>query len=88
MSSKKHGQKAKPPEPQVKTGIDASKITTPPEISPDDIPIRLKEDIRGWKREADKYKEYFISWKKVSIPSGKPMKYFCLFWTILIKWRG
>jgi hypothetical protein len=59
MSSKKRIQKAKPPEPPVKTDIDASRLANPPEISPDDIPIRLKEDIRRWKMEADKHREYF-----------------------------
>ncbi len=32
----------------------------PPEISPDEIPIRLEEDICRWKREIDKHKEYFL----------------------------
>ena len=59
MSSRKRSQKAEVPEPPMKTEIDASKIPTPPEISPDDIPIRLKEDIRRWKMEADKHREYF-----------------------------
>jgi hypothetical protein len=64
MSSKKHSQKAKPPEPPVKAGIDASKVPTPPEIHSDDIPARLKEDICRWKRE--------------STLSGKPTQLFCL----------
>ena len=59
MSSRKRNQKAKPPEPSVKAGIDVSKVPPPPEILPDDIPIRLKEDIRRWKMEADKHREYF-----------------------------
>jgi hypothetical protein len=59
MNSRRYIQKAKPPEPPVKTDIDASRLANPPEISPDDIPIRLKEDIRRWKMEADKHREYF-----------------------------
>jgi len=60
MSSKKRSQKAKPPEPPVKTDIDASRLANPSEISPDDVPIRLKGDICRWKRETDKYREYFM----------------------------
>ncbi len=59
MSPKKRSQKTKPLEPSVKAEIDTSKIPTPPEISPDDIPIRLKEDVCRWKKEADKHREYF-----------------------------
>ena len=59
MNSKKHSQKAKPPEPQIKIGIDTSKPTALPEIPLDDIPIRLKEDVCRWKMEADKHREYF-----------------------------
>lgn len=43
-----------------KTGFDASRFTTSPEKPPDDIPIRLKEDICRWKREVDKHRDYFI----------------------------
>jgi hypothetical protein len=60
MNSRKRSEKAKPPESPVKTGIDASKVSTSPEIPPDDIPIRLKEDICRWKREVDKHRDYFM----------------------------
>ncbi len=43
----------------MKTDIDASRLTNLPEIPPDDIPVRLKEDVRRWKMEADKHREYF-----------------------------
>ena len=60
MNSKKRNEKTKLPEAPVKTGINSPGFTAPPEISPGDIPIRLKEDICRWKREVDKHKEYFM----------------------------
>ncbi len=60
MNPKKSSQKAKPIAPPVKAGNGPSKCMTLLEISPDDIPIRLKEDICRWKREVDKHREYFM----------------------------
>ncbi len=60
MNPKKSSQKAKPIDPPVKAENCPSKFITPLEISSDDIPIRLKEDVCRWKREIDKRKEYFM----------------------------
>jgi hypothetical protein len=59
MNSKRRKEKADLPEPQAKTGIGVSASTVQPEISPGDIPTRLKEDICRWKREVEKNKGYF-----------------------------
>jgi hypothetical protein len=59
MNSKKRKEKANLPEPPVKAGNETAGGTIPPEISPGDIPVRLKEDICRWKRELDKHREYF-----------------------------
>ena len=58
MNSKRR-QRAKPPEDRMMPGFDPPEPAAGPEIPPDDIPVRLREDIRRWKMEADKHREYF-----------------------------
>ena len=60
MNSKKHNGKPKLPQPPGKAEIPDSGVTASAEISPESIPMRLKEDICRWKRDIDKHKEFFM----------------------------
>jgi len=60
MSMKKEKEKAKQAKPSMAIEGKDPGSASPTQVSPEEIPRRLKEDVLRWKREIEKNKEYFL----------------------------